>query len=44
MTEKDYFKVKKYSFSDKFQFLKVNLEIENKDKLIKKILSTYENF
>jgi len=44
MTEKDYFKVKKYSLSNKFQFLKVNLEIENKDKLIKKILNTYESF
>ena len=44
MTEKDYFKVKKYSLNNRFQFLKVNLEIENKEKLIKKILNTYENF
>ena len=41
MTEKDYFKVKSFNYN-KIKFLKVVLEIKNKDKLIKKICEIYD--
>ena len=37
MTEKDYFKLKDFDL-DNYDYLKVNLEISNKEKLFKKIL------
>ena len=37
MTEKDYFKVNDYKL-DKLNYLKVKLEIENKEKLFDKIM------
>ena len=41
MTEKDYFKIKSFN-RNKIKFLKVLLEIKNKDKLIKKICEIYD--
>ena len=41
MTEKDYYKVRKFNVS-KFQYLKLTLEIEKKDKLLKKIKEIYD--
>ena len=36
MTEKDYFRIKEFNLEE-IEFLKVELEIKNKDQLIKKI-------
>ena len=36
MTEKDYYRIKKYNF-DGIDYLKLKLEIDNKDQLINKI-------
>ena len=36
-TEKDYFRIKKYNFKN-IKFLKIKLDIFEKDKLMKKIL------
>ena len=36
MTEKDYFKIKNYNF-EQINYLKVSLEINRKDKLLKKL-------
>ena len=41
MTEKDYFKIKDFNF-DKIKYLKVLLEIEKKDDLLKKISNLYD--
>ena len=41
MTEKDYFKINHYKFS-KINYLKVSLEIENKQKLFNKINELYD--
>ena len=41
MTEKDYFKVKDYHIN-KIKYLKVSLNIEHNDRLIKIITSHYE--
>ena len=40
MTEKDYFKLKDFDL-DNYDYLKVNLEISNKEELFKKILDIY---
>ena len=40
-TEKDYFKIKKFR-TDKIKYLKVLLEIENKDKLLNKVKKSYD--
>ena len=41
MTEKDYFKLKDFKL-DNCDYLKVNLEINKKQKLLKKILELYD--
>jgi len=41
MTEKDYFKINNYKL-EKINYLKVLLEINEKEKLIKKINSLYD--
>ena len=41
MTEKDYFKIKEFNFSN-LNYLKVSLEIEEKEKLIKRIITLHE--
>lgn len=41
MTEKDYFKIKEFNFNN-LHYLKVSLEIEKKEKLIKKIITLHE--
>ena len=41
MTEKDYFKIKDYDFSN-LHYLKVSLEIKEKGKLLKKITRLHE--
>ena len=41
MTEKDFFKVSKFKFKD-LNFLKVNLKIFNKDKLMQKIKKLHD--
>ena len=41
MTEKDYFKVNKYKLG-KINYLKVNLEIYEKERLLNKIKSLYD--
>lgn len=44
MTEKDFFKVKNFNL-DKIKYLKISLEIDNKEKLINKIKTLYvKNF
>ena len=41
MTEKDYYKVKKFNLK-KINYLKVSLEIPNKEKLLGKIKELYK--
>ena len=41
MTEKDYFKVKKYNFNE-IKYLKISIEIKEKDKFFNKINRLYE--
>jgi tetraacyldisaccharide-1-P 4'-kinase len=41
MTEKDYFKIKEFNLNN-LHYLKVSLEIEKKEKLIKKIITLHE--
>ena len=41
MTEKDYFKIKDFDLKE-IQFLKTNLIIEKQEKLIEKILRSYD--
>ena len=38
MTEKDFYKIKEYDFKD-IEFLRVSLEIENKEQFLKKIFN-----
>ena len=38
MTEKDFYKIEKYNFKE-INYLKVKLEIKNKEQLIDKIIS-----
>jgi len=42
MTEKDYFKIKDFNFKE-INYLKVILEIKEKENFLKKIESIYEN-
>ena len=41
MTEKDYFKAKKYNFNE-IKYLKISIEIKEKDKFFNKINRLYE--
>ena len=41
MTEKDYYKIKDFNMSE-IKYLKINLEIYQSEKLIKKILKIYD--
>ena len=41
MTEKDYFKIKDFNL-DNINYIKVDLEIENKQKLIERIIKLYD--
>tara|TARA_Y100000591_G_C21830527_1_gene699299 strand:+ start:1197 stop:2135 length:939 start_codon:yes stop_codon:yes gene_type:complete len=41
VTEKDYYRIQKFGFKE-VKFLKVDVEIKNKDKFLKKIISIYE--
>ena len=41
MTEKDYFRIKEFNLEE-IEFLKVELEIKNKDQLIKRYLKIYK--
>ena len=41
MTEKDYYKIKDFNFSE-IKYLKVNLEINQSERLMKKILKIYD--
>ena len=41
MTEKDYFKIKDFNL-DNINYIKVDLEIENKQKLIKRVIKLYD--
>ena len=41
MTEKDYYKVKEFNFKE-VQYLKVNLEVKNKDRFLREINKLYD--
>ena len=41
MTEKDYYKIKDFNFKE-VQYLKVNLEIKNKDQFLREINKLYD--
>ena len=41
MTEKDFFKLKKFNFKN-LKYLKVSLEIKNRKKFLSKILEIYD--
>ena len=41
MTEKDYFKIKDFNL-DNINYIKVDLEIENKQKLIERVIKLYD--
>ena len=41
MTEKDYFRIKDFNLNE-IKYLKVELEIEKKEKFIKKIFKIYD--
>ena len=41
MTEKDYFKIKKFNFNE-IKYLKIILKIENCEKLIKLVSNVYD--